>query len=61
MSKMEKKNQENAKNRASFLPPPVPPLNKGTLNLQKITEHLAERVPDILSQIESIMRIVYST
>ena len=61
MSKMEKKNQKNAKNRASFLPPPVPPLNKGTLNLQKITEHLAERVPDILSQIESIMRIVYST
>ena len=64
MSKMEKKkNQKNAKNRASFLPSPVPPLNKGTLNLQKITEHLAERVPDILSQIESIsiMRIVYST
>ena len=61
MSKMEKKNQKNAKNRASFLPPHVPPLNKGTLNLQKITEHLAERVPDILSQIESIMRIVYST
>ena len=29
---MEKKNQKNAKNRASFLPPPVPPLNKGTLN-----------------------------
>ena len=26
-----------------------------------ITEYLAERVPDILSQIESIMRIVYST
>ena len=61
MSKMEKTNQKNAKNRASFLPPPVPPLNKGTLNLLKITEHLAERVPDILSQIESIMRIVYST
>ena len=61
MSKMEKKNQENAKNRASFLPSPVPSLNKGTLNLQKITEHLAERVPDILSQIESIMRIVYIT
>ena len=63
MSKMEKTNQKNAKNRASFLSPPVPPLNKGTLNLQKITEHLAERVPDILSQIESIsiMRIVYST
>ena len=61
MFKMEKKNQKNAKNRASFLPPPVPPLNKGTLKLQKITEHLAERVPDILSQIESIMRIVYNT
>ena len=43
MSKMEKKNQKNAKNRASFLPSPVPPLNKGTLNLPKITEHSAER------------------
>ena len=32
MSKMEKKNQKNAKNRPSFLPSPVPPLNKGTLN-----------------------------
>ena len=42
MSKMEKTNQKNAKNRASFLPPPVPPLNKGTLNLPKITEHSAE-------------------
>ena len=43
MSKMEKKkNQKNAKNRASFLPSPVPPLNKGTLNLPKITEHSAE-------------------
>ena len=61
MEKKNQKNAKNAKNRASFLPPPVPPLNKGTLNLQKITEHLAERVPDILSQIESIMRIVYST
>ena len=64
MYKMEKNNQKNAKNaknKASFLPPPVPPLNKGTLKLQKITEYLAERVPDILSQIESIMRIVYST
>ena len=43
MSKMEKKkNQKNAKNRASFLPYPVPPLNKGTLNLPKITEHSTE-------------------
>ena len=45
MSKMEKKNQKNAKNaknRASFLLSPVPPLNKGTLNLPKITEHSTE-------------------
>ena len=34
--KWKKKNQKNAKNRASFLPSPVPPLNKGTLNLPKI-------------------------
>ena len=43
MSKMEKKNQKNAKNRASFLPSPVPPLNKGTPNWPKITERSAEQ------------------
>ena len=34
--------EKNAKNRGSFLPSPVPPLNKGTVNLAKITEHSAE-------------------
>ena len=34
--------KKNAKNRGSFLPSPVPPLNKGTLNWPKITEHSAE-------------------
>ena len=46
MYKMEKNNQKNAKNaknKASFLPSPVCPLNKGTLNLPKITEHSVER------------------
>ena len=41
--KSEKWKKKNAKNRASFLPSPVPPLNKGTLNTPKITEHSAER------------------
>ena len=47
MSKMKKKKirkmTKMEKNRASFLPSPVPPLNKGTLNLPKITEHSAEQ------------------
>ena len=38
-----KKNAKNAKNRGSFLPPPVPPLNKGTREGPKITEHSTER------------------
>ena len=45
MCKIEKKSEKwkkNAKNRGSFLPSPVPPLNKGTPNWPKITEHSAE-------------------
>ena len=38
-----RKKGKNAKNRGSFLPSPVPPLNKGTPNWPKITEHSAER------------------
>ena len=34
---------KNAKNRGSFLPSPVPPLNKGTGEGPKIMEHSAER------------------
>ena len=37
------KNEKNAKNRGSFLPSPVPPLNKGTGECPKITEHSTER------------------
>ena len=35
--------EKNAKNRGSFLPSPVPPLNKGTGEGPKITEHSTER------------------
>ena len=41
--KLKKKNQKIAKNRGSFLPSPVPPLNKGTGEGPKITEHPTER------------------
>ena len=46
MCKIEKKIREmskNAKYRGSFLPFPVPPLNKGLVNRPKITEHSAEQ------------------
>ena len=46
MCEIEKKNQKNAKiytkNRGSFSPSPVPPLNNGTPNSPKITEHSVE-------------------
>ena len=38
-----RKREKNAKNRGSFLPSPVPPLNKGTGEGPKITEHSTER------------------
>ena len=41
--KKNQKNPKNPKNRGSFLPSPVPLLNKGTPNWPKITEHSAER------------------
>ena len=34
--------KKNAKNRGSFLPSPVPPLNKGTGEGPKIMEHSTE-------------------
>ena len=37
------KNWKNAKNRGSVIPSPILLLNKGTLNLQKIIEHSADR------------------
>ena len=38
-----RKMPKNAKNKGSVLPSPVPPLNKGTGEGPKITEHSTER------------------
>ena len=43
LKKKNHKNAKNAKNRGSFLPSPVPTLNKGTGEGPKITEYSAER------------------
>ena len=66
MCKIEKKIRKmpkNAKNRGSFLPSPVPPLNKGTPNWPKITQHSAERSAEqgmfglLLDKIHKLTRI----